>query len=323
MPGRAGSRRDGAVFDGDEAGACVPSSWLVRIAIAVAALVATGCLQRGIPKDTRVEATYPAAATPREHGKKLRVVTFNVHSHSAKKILDGLKKDRYVRDFDIIMMQEVDRDDHVDGPTCSIACQMSKELGYYAMYAPGHAVPRGSCGVAVISRAPIVSSEVIELPYFDVHVNSGRRVALAVTVLLDNTPVTVYAVHLDNRLGVKQRKKQMLPVLEHARRKTTPIIMGGDFNTSPFTWFAHLIPMPTGTQDDNFEKLVRSYGLDTPVKESGATHQFLGMKLDAIYTRGLRTKLFAVGNGGYVSDHRPVWAVVELTPSASRTAATE
>ena len=37
----------------------------------------------------------------------------------------------------------------------------------------------GDDGVAVLSRAPITSAQVLTLPYFDVHVNSGRRVALA------------------------------------------------------------------------------------------------------------------------------------------------
>jgi endonuclease/exonuclease/phosphatase family metal-dependent hydrolase len=290
---------------------------IARLTIAIATSIAlTGCMQRGMPRDTRVEATYPVVSTPRELPRQLRVATFNVHMEPAAKLLAGIKQDAALREADLILMQEVHRDERGADP-CSAACGVGKALGYFTMYAPGHAAGNGSDGVAILSRVPILSSEVLELPYFNVHYNSGRRVALAVTVDVGGTPVTVYSVHLDNRLGVKQRRKQMIPVLEHAARRTTPVIIAGDFNTSPFTWFAHMIPFPTGTQDDRFEKLVRDYGFETPCRKSGATHTALGMKLDAIYTRGLATKTFAVGRAAYVSDHLPLWAVLEM-PSSVR-----
>src|SRR6185503_1786382 len=155
----------------------------------------------------------------------------------------------------------------------------------------------------ILSRAPITSAQVIELPYFNVVFNSGRRVALAATINLGDRPVTVYAVHLDNRLDVGDRREQMVPILEHAARQETPIIMAGDFNTSPFTWIAHVVPILTTTQDDRMEQLVRRHGLDTPVADSGPTFRFVGMKLDAIYTRGFETVRFATANAKNISDH--------------------
>ena len=76
----------------------------------------------------------------------------------------------------------------------------------------------------------------------------------------DRRPPTVYAVHLTNRLTVAQRARQLAPVLAHADRQTTPVILAGDFNTSPFTWVGHVLPVPTGTQDDRLEALVRAHG---------------------------------------------------------------
>ena len=56
-------------------------------------------------------------------------------------------------------------------------------------------------------------------------------------------------------------------------------------------------------------------GFDTPVKDSGATHRYIGMKLDAIYTRGFGTKRFATARAQDVSDHLALWATMAPAPS--------
>jgi endonuclease/exonuclease/phosphatase family metal-dependent hydrolase len=263
---------------------------------------------RSRPPDTSIETTFPkgtpkVAALP----AKLRVVTFNVHRETPANVITGIQSDPKLRDADLILLEEVHRIEPVTEP-CSAACSLGKNLGYYTLYAPGHMQDDGSDGVAILSRSPILSGEVLELPDIDVHVNSGRRVALVATVMVGTTPTTVYAVHLTNRLTVAERKEQMQPILEHVKKQKTPVIMGGDFNTSPFTWIGGLIPVPIGTQDDNLEEMVRDYGLDTPVTESGATSRYLGMKLDAIYTRGFDVGTFAVSSAREVSDHLALWA---------------
>jgi endonuclease/exonuclease/phosphatase family metal-dependent hydrolase len=289
----------------------------MHLSVAVLALAAAGCLQRGLPLDRGIEATFPARAAAAPLPGQLRVVTFNVHVVPGDLIADALRTDRALRDADLVMLQEVHRDDRL-GDWCSGACRVAHELGFHAVFAPGHDNGRGSDGVAILSRAPITSAQVIELPYFDVHFNSGRRVALAATVNLGERPITVYAVHLDNRLTAGDRRAQLMPVLRHADQQRTPIIMAGDFNTSPFTWISHVLPILTTTQDNRLEALVRRHGFTTPVEDSGATSRFLGMKLDAIYTRGFDTLRFATSNAKDISDHLALWAV--MRPAAPATA---
>ncbi|MBL9017570.1 MAG: endonuclease/exonuclease/phosphatase family protein [Myxococcales bacterium] len=283
----------------------------MRLAALTLAVASSACLVRAKPPDTSIETTFPATAAARSLPRTLRVVTFNVHRETPRNVIRGIESDPKLREADLILLQEVHRIEPTTVP-CSAACMLGKRLGYYTLYAPGHMQGGGSDGVAILSRAPILSGEVIELPDIKTNVNDGRRVALVATVLVDGTPVTVYGVHLTNRLTVKERKVQMRPVLEHAARQRTPVIMGGDVNTSPFTWVAGVLPIPIGTQDDHLEELVRSYGLDTPVADSGATSRFLGMKLDAIYTRGFSTRRFAVSDARSVSDHLALWAEVSL-----------
>ena len=273
------------------------------------ALAASACANHAFPLDRRVEATFPDAAPVTSLPKDLRVVTFNVHMEAGPVILRGIESDPRLRTADLILLEEVHRDE-ATLESCSGACYVGRALGYHTLYAPGHSHGTGTDGVAILSRAPILSAEVIELPFFDVHVNSGRRIALAATVLVDGTPTTIYAVHLENRVSVNDRKAQMIPVLEHAQRQHTPVIIAGDFNTSPFTWVAHLLPIPTGTQDDRLEALMRAHGFATPVTRSGPTSRFLRMKLDAIYTRGFDTLAFATARARNVSDHLALWATL-------------
>ncbi|MGE0400464.1 MAG: endonuclease/exonuclease/phosphatase family protein [Kofleriaceae bacterium] len=287
---------------------------LVVLSLTLSTLAA--CMVRASPTDKSVERTLPFASAPTTLPRQLRVVTFNVHRESPDVLIRGIRSDRTLLDADLIILQEVHRVEPSADP-CSAACALGKELHMYTHYAPGHVQGDGTDGVAILSHAPILDSEVLELPDIDVHVNSGRRVALASTILVDGTPVTVYAVHLTNRLTVKERLRQMRPILEHAKQKSTPIIMAGDFNTSPYTWLGGLIPIPIGTQDDHLEDMVRSYGLETPVATVDATSRFMNMKLDAIYTRGFATYAFATSNADSISDHLALWANVELRPSTA------
>jgi endonuclease/exonuclease/phosphatase family metal-dependent hydrolase len=283
-----------------------------RLAVLIA-LATVGCANRAIPKDRRIETTFPLAPPRTELPAQFKVATFNVHMEPGAKVAEAIATDRALRDADVIVMQEV----HRSGLGCSGACEIGKRLGYYVLYAPGHAAADGDDGVAILSKAPITSAQIIPLPFFNVHFNSGRRIALAATIQHAGRPITVYAVHLDNRLRVNDRRTQMLPVLRHAQQQQTPIVIAGDFNTSPFTWISHVVPVLTTTQDDHFEQLVRAYGFDTPVTRSGPTHRYLSMRLDAIYTRGFTAKQFATARANDVSDHFALWATLAAARGTS------
>jgi endonuclease/exonuclease/phosphatase family metal-dependent hydrolase len=274
---------------------------------ALVAISLTACMHHGIPADRTVETHTSDIAAPQT--TKLKVVTFNVQRQPGDIVADAIQKEPVLRDADVILLEEVHR---VDLSLCSGACIVGKHLGYHVAYAAGHAQDDGTDGVAIVSRYPIRDTEVIELPAYDVHWNDGRRIALAAKIDFGDRPVSVYAVHLENRITVAQRRHQMLPVLAHAEKQTTPVIIGGDLNTSPFTWIGHAVPVLTNEQDDEMESLVRKHGFDTPVVDSGATSRYLGMKLDAIYTKGFATKYFSTAHAGNISDHIALWAQMQL-----------
>lgn len=77
--------------------------------------------------------------------------------------------------------------------------------------------------------------------------------------------------------------------------------------------FAHVVPLPCGgAQARGLEALVRQRGLSTPTATSGSTSQFLDMRLDAIYTRGLEVYERGVVRTLRLSDHFPLWVEMRL-----------
>ncbi len=275
--------------------------------LALAAVSLAACAHSPAP-DPAIETTFPQRASAQPLPHAFRVVTFNLHGQPGDVIARALHADPSLRDADLIVLEEV-HGHH----GCSSACEIARAFGFHAVYEPEFADRDGTDGVAIVSRAPIDSAQVIELPYYNVHVNDERRrAALAATLRVDGQPITVYAVHLTNRLTVAQRRHQLEPVIAHASRQRTPVIIAGDFNTSPFTWLAHVIPVPTTTQDNRLEQLMRAHGYATPVASSGATSEWLAMKLDGIYTRGFRTEKFATSEAGNVSDHFALWAQLAI-----------
>lgn len=269
-------------------------------------LAATGCARLNHPAPgNRSPEVLAQPARPDGAAGPWRVIAYNIHGVDGVRLADTIASTPGLGEADVLMLSEV----HAHGP-CSDACVAGARLGMASAYAPGHHQDRGTEGVAILSRWPLTDVEVIELPYHDVVVNSARRVAVAATALTVDGPVRIYAVHLDNRITPAERVAQLAPVLARIRTWPGPAVLGGDFNTSPFSWLASVVPLPSGRQDDAVEAAVRQAGLTTPVTASGATSAWLDMRLDAIYTRGVTVRRFGVRRDVRLSDHLPLWADV-------------
>ncbi|MEZ4400179.1 MAG: endonuclease/exonuclease/phosphatase family protein [Kofleriaceae bacterium] len=282
----------------------------------LAAVAASACatLNHAAPRDRSPEVRLPPTAAPAPLTPALRVATYNVHGVDGATLARAIAGDAQLAGADVIFLQEV-----AARGACSAACAAGAALGMASVYAPGHQQAGGTSGVAILARQPLTDVEVIELPYRSTVVNSARRVAVAATVATGAGPLRVIAAHLDNRINPAARVRQLAPVLAHAQAWVGPVVIGGDMNTSPFVWLGHLVPIPAGVQDARLERAVRAAGLDTPVTGSAATSQWLNMRLDAIYTRGLRPGRFGVQQAVRISDHLPLW--LDATVAPARTAA--
>jgi len=262
------------------------------------------------------ELANPAPAPPPPAGR-LRIVTFNVHlGPDIPGLAAAFQDDAALREADVILLEEIDAHPS-DGETQ--AARLAGILGLNHAYAPAFNYPDGgSHGLACLSRFTIGDARVLELPFLDLVVNSERRIALGVTIAVGDRPLGIVVVHLDTRVNVNDRLKQLLPAVERADPAS---VLAGDFNILPFVFVDRVIPLlpqsaaaPVDTPG-SVDELMRSNGFAAPTSGSGGTlNGILDARLDSIYTRGYVPLGFGVERSVTVSDHFPVWLDIAWAP---------
>jgi endonuclease/exonuclease/phosphatase family metal-dependent hydrolase len=166
----------------------------------------------------------------------VRLVTFNIHHGvgvDARHDLPRLAKLLASMDADVICLQEVDR--HYGERTESVdqALLLSRALDMQLAWGPAidepgpKNKPRRQYGNALLSRLPILISDVHRLP------GSGEpRSALRTMVELDGGALWITATHLTTR-SAEERATQVAALAGlHTEPMDTGVLVG-DFNTEP------------------------------------------------------------------------------------------
>jgi endonuclease/exonuclease/phosphatase family metal-dependent hydrolase len=239
----------------------------------------------------------------------LRVVTYNVDRDlDAERVARSIEGEQEISQADVLMLQEVE----TSGVT-SLPQTLADRLGLSVLYAPARYEGDRTHGVALLSRHRLLDPEFVELTRYDLGYRSRRRVALGATVEIGGHRLRLYNTHLDTRLTLSQRVRQMEPLI--ARSHGVPhAIVGGDVNTIRAVGaFLPLFPLPLPGlgQAGGLDDFMRRHGFETPSASLGATGP-LGMRLDAIFTRGLSVSAAGKGRGGF-SDHVPVWVDISVS----------
>ena len=165
----------------------------------------------------------------------VRLVTFNTHhgvGDDGRHDLPRLAQVLAAADADVICLQEVDRhfgdrSENVDqGLLLARALDMQLAWGPAIDEPRPGGRPRGEYGNAVLSRLPILVSDVHRLP------GAGEpRCALRTMIELDGGALWVTATHLSRKSG--DRAAQLAAVAElHTGPMETGVVVG-DFNTTP------------------------------------------------------------------------------------------
>ena len=258
------------------------------------------------------------AETP---GARIRVVSFNIEFGDdipglARAILDN----DALAAADVFLVQELELH---PGDSRSRAEELAEALAMNYAYAPMRGLDDGGThGLAIFSRFPLLDVQVMQLPRFEIGVNSTQRIALAADIDIDpsgaETLMRVVSVHLDTRINITQRILQLRPAVVKSGDRA---IIAGDMNTNPYIWGGSVIPdVPTQVatgfdQAVALDDYLRGSGFDTPTAHSGPTHRAAGfeMRLDAIYTRGLSlTGASGVERSVRESDHFPLWVDIAV-----------
>jgi endonuclease/exonuclease/phosphatase family metal-dependent hydrolase len=243
-----------------------------------------------------VENTFALPHSNQNDDSFLTVVTYNIRGCRDNRgeadvlaIAEELKK----LDADIIALQEVDN----RLPRSHFVNQAKVIAEYLQMnyvFAPSIDFVIGTYGNAVISRYPILSSQVISLPY-----SLEPRTLLDVTINLFGSPFHVYTTHLG--LKKSERTKQFECLHQYlSEKKGDSGVLLGDFNTRPGDPL--FVPLRRLFQDPLFarkQELVtingsRTYGM--------IDHVFLSPDLTLKHAYSVRTG---------PSDHYPLCFLLE------------
>ncbi len=263
-------------------------------------------------------AAFLLVAPLRSHASKdlpvqprIVVSSLNIHREmDPERILHEVRNNQNLSRVDIFLLQEVEG----EAEDCRrLVEELAGALGLPHRHAPERQRPGASGdGLVTLSRFPLRETAEIPLKRFDLVVNARRRIALDQSAAIPMGRLRLINLHLDTRINTRSRLEQLNPVIEAIQEEVGPVVIGGDFNTVPFRWLWHLVPIPMRKPQAEavIQRLV-SLGFETPFIEAGPTHDHFGLRLDWLFLRGVR--LFAQGIEEVdFSDHHAIWVEIGL-----------
>ena len=218
----------------------------------------------------------------------MRVVTYNLqHATRIDRALEVIREETELRSADILSLQEADS---------GAVERVASALGMHAAWYPAAIHPRTGrhFAPAVLSRWPIPSHRLLELPHPGLH--GLRRVAVHARIEPPSGgEVDFVAVHFGTMREILPRHQaaQARVVLDAVSERSGPLVVAGDLNRR------------------GLGRLFEQAGFHWVTRNVGLTHHI--WSFDHVFVRG-----FPAGEGraGSVraaldaSDHRAVWALV-------------
>ena len=199
---------------------------------------------------------------------------------------------------DVVALQEVDRRTERSGPVDQ-AEELGRLTGLKAVFGRSIDYQGGQYGNAVLSRLPVLGSKVHPLP------GEEPRGLLEVRLEVGSQEVLFFSTHLDATRPEDHRKaagEQIVKIA--AAHGKTPAILAGDLNTVPER--ATLPVLATAWTIAGGEQERPTVPVESPKRQ-----------IDWILFRPAerwRTVEVRVLDEKMASDHRPILAVLELTP---------
>ncbi|MFQ5662459.1 MAG: endonuclease/exonuclease/phosphatase family protein [Terriglobia bacterium] len=253
---------------------------------------------------------------PQASPETVRLVTFNVHyARDLPRLVESIRTHPTLRTADVLLLQEIESH---PSEGASRAHKLAHALRLNYVYAPARATDDGGThGLAILSRFPLSEVEVFPLKQYNLGFNTRQRIALAATLDVAGRPLRLYNVHLDTRINTQERIEQLRSVVEAARQhRVSHAVIGGDFNTNPFRWLFHVLPVFRSNQAKGVDEFMKESGFETSFVSNGSTSRkpLLRMRIDSLYSRGLRVAAFGVERSVDVSDHFPLWMDITWPP---------
>lgn len=164
---------------------------------------------------------------------KVTVMSYNVHAmRGMDKKLDAVRIAQVINEQnpDIIALQEVDMFTERSGNMDAIGI-LEEHTGMDGVFMKTFNYQGGEFGNAVLSRLPIVDTELIRLPSREAY---EPRLLMKVSVVAGkNDTLHFYATHLDHHREDSDRPIQMKKIIEILESDKHKVILAGDLNCQP------------------------------------------------------------------------------------------
>jgi endonuclease/exonuclease/phosphatase family metal-dependent hydrolase len=257
----------------------------------------------------------PAPVLRASAGCTLRIASWNLHfAPDPDDLLAQLRASQQIAAADVILLQETST---WPGDSESRTAQLADGLAMTWAHTPVHELPDGVVqGNGILSRYPLESVAVMHLPHIDEPTFDQERAALAADVVVGDHRVRVVSIHLDVRLQITDRIRQLDPAVTNMDPRA---VVGGDFNSAPWQWVDALVPLTSSEavigmkQAAILDDYMASRGYTSTIAPDVNTFTFpgFGMRLDDLYPRALPTLASGIEHVGG-SDHWPIYVDIDL-----------
>lgn len=233
-----------------------------------------------------------SSGVPSGFDRRIRVVTFNIQfARRVDRAIDALVSHPELHGADVLVLQEM------DAPGVE-AVARALRLNYVYYPVSRHPKHGRDFGNGLLSPWPIEECRKLLLPHTSRFLKQARA-AVTAHIRIGDHALRVYSLHLEAPFAISSdgRRRQAAEILADARSTEGPVIVAGDFNNH-------------GIGAD----FVR-HGFAWPTKHVGGSVR--GFSYDHVFVRGLRLAGSTAGVARDVkdaSDHRPVWADLQMSP---------
>lgn len=242
------------------------------------------------------------SATAQEKKVKLKVLVYNIHignppSQPGVTDLNGIAKVINQSNADLVALQEVDVNTKRSGKELDQAKELAKltDRHYYFVKTIDH--DGGQYGVAILSKFPIVKKESHLLPIAEGVRSEQRAIAIATVEIEKGVFLDFASTHFD--LTPQTRLLQSAFVIDLAKKRSNPMILGGDFNAVPNTDEIRLL-------DSYFTRSQIPNGFTIPVGKPNREIDFIMYSPKSNF----KVEKHEVIEEHYASDHLPVYVEI-------------
>jgi len=240
-----------------------------------------------------------------ETSHELSILSYNIHHANPPSLVDIIDLPAIIKVIknsgaDLVALQEIDSNTKRSG-LGNQAQQIGKALRMHVFFGKAIDYENGDYGVAILSKFPIIESQVHHLPSNPETNGEPRVLAMSLIKLDDGNLIWFASTHLDSQKESTNRLLQIQKIIEISKQKVKPIIIAGDFNDVENSPVISIL-------DQNFSRSCKSCLPTIPVINPTKAIDFIAFRPK----KSFKIKKHNVLPEIYASDHLPVVTVLEF-----------